>query len=125
MKKAKINIITEIDDHVVTEKYICSYDQNTIEYKDKQKTLTKLIYNQEHMQVIRSGHVNYKLQHDGSSKASSEFHTKVDGQPFSMMLNIENKSYIISKCDKILSIEIQFLREDNCLVKQTFKVEEK
>ncbi|WOO89063.1 hypothetical protein R2F61_09390 [Mollicutes bacterium LVI A0078] len=125
MKKAKIEIETHIEDEVVTEKYICKFDDSNIEYQDRQKTVTKIKYNENQMILNRSGFVNYELTHDGSSSVESNFKTLVEGEPFEMVLKIENKSYIINKYGKILSIEIQFLREDNNLVKQVFKVEAK
>ncbi len=125
MKKAKIEIVTTIEGETITEKYICNYNESTIEYKHKQKTTTAIAYDQSEANLERSGFVNYKLKHDGSSYVESDFQTLVEGQPFSMVLKIQNKYYNVSKCGKILSIEIHFLREDNCLVKQEFKVEAK
>lgn len=125
MKKAKIEIETYIEGEVVTEKYICKFDDSNIEYQDRQKTVTKIKYNENQMVLNRSGFVNYELTHDGSSLVESNFKTLVEGEAFEMVLKIENKSYIINKYGKIISIEIQFLREDNNLVKQVFKVEAK
>ncbi len=125
MKKAKIEIVTTIEGETITEKYICNYNESIIEYKDKQKTTTTITYSESEASLERSGFVNYRLKHDGSSYIESDFQTLVEGQPFSMVLKIQNKYYNVSKCGKILSIEIHFLREDNCLVKQEFKVEAK
>lgn len=125
MQKAKIEIETHVDGETTTEKYICKYDERTIIYQDKQKTVTTINFDPEQMELDRSGFVNYNLTHDGRSSVQSEFKTLVEGEPFSMNLKIKNKFYALNKYDKILSIEIQFLREDNCLVKQVFKVEGK
>ncbi len=125
MQRAKIEIETHVEGEVVVEKYICKFDEQTIEYKDRQKTTTVIRYDDQKMDLNRSGFVNYNLVHDGTSKTESEFQTLVEGKPFSMILKIENKYYKVSKYGKILSIEIQFLREDNCIVKQIFKVEAK
>lgn len=125
MNKAKIEIETKVDGETVVEKYICHYNENTIVYKDKQKTTTTITYDQSKMDLTREGFVNYQLLHDGVSKTESDFQTLVEGEPFSMVLKIENKYYNVSKYGKILSIEIQFKREDNCVVKQVFKVEAK
>lgn len=125
MEKAKIIIETTVDGETTIEKYICKYNDNEIRYQDKQKTVTTINYDQQQMAVERSGFVNYSLIHDGESLAESEFKTLVEGEPFSMDLKIENKLYTVNKYGKILSIEIQFLREDKCLVKQVFKVEGK
>lgn len=125
MQKAKIEIETHVDGQTTFEKYICKYNEQTIIYQDKQKTVTTLNFDSNQMQLDRAGFVNYNLVHDGTSKVESEFHTLVEGEPFTMILKIENKFYAVNKYGKILSIEIQFLREDNCLVKQVFKVEGK
>lgn len=125
MKKAKIIIETTVEGQTTTEKYICKYNENEIVYQDKQKTVTKISYDDKLMEVNRSGFVNYNLIHDGQSHVESEFKTLVEGEPFSMNLKIENKIYTVNKYDKILSIEIQFIREDKSLVKQVFKVEVK
>ncbi len=125
MQRAKIEIETHVDGETTFEKYICKYDEQTIIYQDKQKTTTTLKFGESQMELDRDGFVNYNLIHDGSSKVESEFNTLVEGEPFSMILKIENKFYALNKYGKILSIEIQFLREDNCLVKQVFKVEGK
>ncbi len=125
MQKARIEIETHVDGETTFEKYICKYDERTIIYQDKQKTVTTINFDQDKMKLDRNGFVNYNLIHDGMSKVESEFNTLVEGEPFSMTLKIENKFYAINKYGKILSIEIQFLREDNCLVKQVFKVEGK
>ncbi len=125
MKKAKIIIETHVEGEVVTEKYICKFDDTKIEYQDRQKTITSIVYDEDKMVLTRNGFVNYQLTHDGESYVESNFKTLVEGEPFEMVLKIENKSYNIDKYGKILSIEIQFLREDNNLVKQVFKVEAK
>lgn len=125
MKKAKIEIKTIIDDQITAEKYICKLDDNTIEYRDKQKTQTTINYSEDKMKVSRCGFVNYELVHDGSSKCSSEFETLVEGEAFRMELNIQNKYYKLAKYGKILSIEIHFERDDKQLIKQKFNVEVK
>lgn len=125
MNKAKIEVETSVEDETVIEKYICHYNEDTIIYKDKQKTTTTIKYDRLKMNLTREGFVNYQLLHDGVSKTESDFQTLVEGELFSMVLKIENKYYDVSKYGKILSIEIQFKREDNCVVKQVFKVEEK
>lgn len=125
MRKAKIEIETKVEGNVATEKYICQFDEDTIIYKDKQKTTTTITYFNDKMEVKREGFVNYCLTHDNGNKSSSQFKTLVEGQPFEMELLIQNKSYKVTKCGKILSIETQFVREDNELVTQLFKVEEK
>lgn len=125
MKKAKIEIETTVEDNVSIEKYICQFDEDTIIYKDKQKTTTTINYCSDKMEIKREGFVNYSLTHDNGNKSTSKFKTLVEGQPFEMELLIQNKSYKVTKCGKILSIETQFVREDNELVTQLFKVEEK
>ncbi|WOO87310.1 DUF1934 family protein [Mollicutes bacterium LVI A0039] len=125
MNKAKIVIETTVEGQTTVEKYICRFDPETIEYTDKQKTKTILKFDEEKAEIRRHGFVNYNLVHDGTCITESLFETMVEGQPFSMNLKIENKYYKLSKYGKILSIEIHFMREDNCLVKQNFKVEEK
>lgn len=125
MKKAKIEIETKVEGSSTTEKYICQFNEDTITYKDKQKTTTTIAYFGDKMEIKREGFVNYSLTHDNSSKSTSQFKTLVEGQPFEMELIIQNKSYKVTKCGKILSIETRFVREDNELVTQLFKVEEK
>lgn len=125
MKKAKIEISTLVDGEKTLEKYICKFNEDTIEYIDKQKTKTIIEYTATEMMLTRSGFMNYSLKHDGSSVSECVLSTQVEGQPFMMDLKIENKYYNLSKYGKIVIIEIHFLREDGCCVEQIFKVEAK
>lgn len=125
MKKAKIEIETIIESQRTFEKYICNFDNSKIMYTDKQKTRTKIKYNEEQMRMTKEGNVNYSIFHDGASVSRSLFKTKVDGNPFEFTFEIENKYYNVRKYDKILSIEFHYIREDKQLVKQNIKVEEK
>lgn len=125
MNKGKIIIETIVDGQLTEEKYICKIGNDTIEYNDKQKTKTVLKVEEERVIISRSGTMNYSLYHDGESQVEAKLETTIEGQAFNMQLRIANKYLDIKKHDKILSIEIHFMREDESLVKQIFKVEEK
>lgn len=125
MNKGKIIIETIVDGQLTEEKYICKIGNNNIEYNDKQKTKTVLRVEEDKVIISRSGKMNYSLYHDGESQVEAKLETTIEGQAFSMQLHIANKYLDIKKHDKILSIEIHFMREDENLVKQIFKVEEK
>lgn len=125
MSKAKLIIISTEDKVKTEEKYICNLDDDCFTYTDKQKTQYEVRFANDYLTIKTSGHFNYEVVHQSAGEHHFEIEIKFAENQQKIATYIENKYYKLTIYDKIIRIDIHFLREDNTLIKKQYNVEVK
>ncbi len=126
MSKAKLTITTKNANESESQSYVCNYQQDKITYTNREKVTTTItLVDEQLVTVLRTGSINSKFIHDGHSKQKTKYNIQMYGLENNFEIEFQNKYLSINKYDKIVSIEIHFINDQNELIEQIYKVEVK